>query len=72
MQLLKMLFPALLTIARSNSTLVRSAAERVSSFNNQLYSIRQASVDDIPSINACNRETLPENYEHDFFLRHLT
>jgi N-alpha-acetyltransferase 10/11 len=36
------------------------------------YRIRQATVEDIHAIQQCNLITLPENYDYDFFHRHIT
>lgn len=35
------------------------------------YRIRQATVEDIPAIQQCNLITLPENYDYEYFHRHI-
>jgi hypothetical protein len=58
-----------MTIARANSSMASSVKLPA---QNLMYTIRQASVHDIESIDRCNRETLPENYDLEFFERHLS
>ena len=36
-----------------------------------MFTIRQAKKEDIPSMNKCNLDNLPENYSHYFYINHL-
>ena len=68
-RLLKAVCPVLISIVRATSSVV--SADKISMLN-QVYSIRHAKTEDIPYINKCNVENLPENYSYEFFYRHLT
>ena len=69
MLLRRLIFPLLFALERASSSL--STIEKLS-VSNQAFFIRQAKLEDIPSINRCNIENLPENYDFEFYHRHLT
>jgi hypothetical protein len=56
-------------MARANSSM--AAALNKTPVQSQVYQIRQAEIRDIQAIDHCNRQNLPENYDYEFFQRHL-
>ena len=66
----RVLFPFLLAVERTSSSL--NSIEKNNLITNQICNIRQAKLEDIPFINNCNVQNLPENYEYEFFQRHIT